>query len=251
MSNVSNISPYEESPGSSAVVAGAMAGAVATAVLVGGVVQWLTEETDADRIVAQRRQTEAKERMQANINKAAQAPAGSTFESARLRGKEMEPLLEAARALGYIEVVGQQAGVHCLMGKEGQRVAIGHAANGNLELHARAGDEAIQAMVRQFTVTQAVRHMQARDMKPVVSDAGGATVIQGRETGPGKSAVLTAQVRADGRIAVDVDQMSGPRCEDLVRDLASAVGGQVESTRRKPQFWLPGEPAKTKKQVKL
>jgi len=49
-----------------------------------------------------------------------------------------------------------------------------------------------------------------------------------------------------GTTWVDVDQVKGNRCEELVRGLAEAVGGKVTSTQPKDAYFqLPGEPART------
>ena len=66
----------------------------------------------------------------------------------------------------------------------------------------------------------------------------------------GDTAEVRTQVHTDGTVWVDVDKVKGNRCQEIVADLAGAIGGQVSSmTKKDAYFQLPGEPTEVKVKV--
>jgi hypothetical protein len=60
------------------------------------------------------------------------------------------------------------------------------------------------------------------------------------DTGQAKPARVTAAVRTDGALDVDVACIQGKGCDQIVGDLARAVGGEVVSSSRKPDYFQGG-----------
>ncbi|MFC1718147.1 DUF2997 domain-containing protein, partial [Candidatus Poribacteria bacterium] len=66
----------------------------------------------------------------------------------------------------------------------------------------------------------------------------------------GGAAEIRAQVHKDGTTHIDIDKVKGNRCQDIVKELASAMGGEVSEMKRKAScFQLPGELARTKVKI--
>lgn len=66
----------------------------------------------------------------------------------------------------------------------------------------------------------------------------------------GGAAEVKAQVRSDGRVWIDVDNIRGNRCEEIVSGFAEAIGAEVSGTKKKDAYYqLPGEPARTSVRV--
>ena len=178
---------------------------------------------------------------------------GQAVHSARLHLRETAPLLATARALGYREATGvvtPASGMTLLQNARGERLALERLANGQVAAHSAGDSGAVAALLHQHTLQQALRHLTTRGMAVQTARlANGEVQILARETtaGRGGQAEVRAQVRADGAVWVDVDKVQGNRCEEIVRDLAMAVGGAVADTKVKAAcFQRPGEPARTR-----
>ena len=48
---------------------------------------------------------------------------------------------------------------------------------------------------------------------------------------------ISAQVHEDGSTLVDINKVDGPHCENMLNDLASAVGGKVTDVKKKPSYF--------------
>ncbi|MCA1614087.1 MAG: hypothetical protein LC800_08035 [Acidobacteria bacterium] len=132
----------------------------------------------------------------------------------------------------------------------GERLAIARNDAGRLVVHTAGDRRRVQALVRQHTVERAVEHLTSKGMGVQTAKlASGEVQILARErdrSRRGGAAEIKAQVSVDGIALVDVDKVRGNRCEEIVRDLAQAVGGEVSGMRKKDSYFqLPGEPAKT------
>lgn len=272
MSNTSTVTPYDDTPSqassttstiagaatetasaaiavTAAVVAGVASCAIATGAAAVAVARWIGEETDSDREVKARH----KEARRLSSAQTSRVEAELALRSTRLHLREATPLLEAARALGYLPVADSPAqfpansGITLLEGRHGERLAVEQNANGRLVVHSAGDAVGVRALLREHTLSQARRHLEARGMAVQVAVArNGEVQILAREASPGRGgqAEVRAQVRADGTAWVDVDKIRGNRCAEIVQGLADAVGGVVAGEQRKDAFFqLPGEPA--------
>lgn len=275
MSNTSTVTPYDDAgeastetmadtradagsamAGAAIATAGALLAATATGVAAAGVAavataRWLGQETDADRATRGRfkalRQAEAAQESRKLMHRA--------LRTTRLHLRDAAPLLQTARTLGYREATEALAGmvpprgVTLLENARGERLALERCANGRVMAHSAGDSAAVRTLLCEHTLNQALRHLAARGMAVETARLpNGEVQILARETTPGRGgqAEVRAQVHTDGTTWVDVDQVKGNRCDELVRGLAEAVGGKVTSTQPKDAYFqLPGEPART------
>jgi hypothetical protein len=144
--------------------------------------------------------------------------------------------------------------VVCLQSVAGDRVAIVAGDNGRFFVHARGGHDSVRKVVRQHTVNQTLEHLKRKGMVVEATTlANGELQIVAREQGAASTegkAKVTTQVRADGSAEIDVDCVRGRRCEQIVSEIAEAVGGLVTSSNKKASYFqLPGESAKTRAKI--
>lgn len=270
MSNTSRVTPYDRRSASTSTQTGSKAstapsvdvGAGALLVLgfaatcfagavigAAGAVRWLCEETPEDREVRSSLKTERHQELRASIE-------AERMMSYDLHQEELEPLVAAAAQLGYHEdhhwAEERQADrrhLVLLANSSGQRLAIGRNDKGRLTVATAGAPQRLQALVRQHTLKRAVEHLAAKGM--AVQSAtlpNGEIQLLARETGQGEgdgAAEVRTQINTDGSLWVDIDRCAGNRCERIVGDLATAIGGKVTSMKKKDAcFQLPGEATK-------
>lgn len=268
MSNTSRVTPYDSSAVSAAVgaglglaavcVVGAAAGAIAVA-------RWLAEETPEDR-AAMDRIKEERRRERLNSPTVTVARAGARRALPRLNTvalhlRDPEALIRSAEKLGYqreplvqpSSTLAEQPLV-LLHGAAGERLAIERNAKGRLVVHTAGDRSRVQTLVRQHTLDRAVEHLASKGMAVQTATlANGEVQILAREKDAsrrGGAATVKTQVRTDGTAWVDVDCIRGNRCENVVSELAQAIGGEVASVAKKDAYFqLPGEPTKTRVRV--
>ena len=115
---------------------------------------------------------------------------------------------------------------------------------------------------RSFYITQrvdqwlneAVRYLKEKGMDIQTAElSSGAVQIHASErqsTQSDGTAEIRTQVNIDGTLWVDINKIKGSRCEEIVDDLADAVGGQVAVMRKKDSYYqLPGEPTKVRTKI--
>lgn len=184
------------------------------------------------------------------------------IKTVELNLRKLESLVGAAQKLGYRpepmilanKPLSEQPQV-LLRSVSGERMVIERNARGRLVV-STAGDELrIRSLVKQHTVDRTLEHLRSRmDMDVQTARlANGEVQIFARERTAarrGGAAEVRAQVRTDGSTWVDIDKVKGNRCEEIVSQLADAIGGEVSGTRKKDAYYqLPGEPAKTRVRV--
>jgi hypothetical protein len=267
MSNTSTVTPYNASAESSDNSTG-LAAAAAVACISGAVTlaRWLAEETQEDREAIDRLRNERRsDLLGKRVNSAAdhlsarREPLNITTVGLQLRNPE--PLVRTAERLGYqmepslaqSTSLAEQPQI-LLRRASGERLAIARNETGRLVVHSIGDRRRIQNLVRQHTVDRAVEHLASKGMGVQTATLpNGEVQILARERSHSKrggSAEIKAHVHIDGTALVDVDKVRGNRCEEIVRDLAQAVGGEVSGmTKKDSYFQLPGEPTKT--QVKV
>ncbi|MBI3841022.1 MAG: hypothetical protein HY297_03590 [Thaumarchaeota archaeon] len=268
MSNTSYVSPYEPSAATTSAVASVAAGAAAVCVVgaVAGavaVVQWLAEETPEDRAALERAKEERRwdlveSALRRSITLGDVPAAAPSITSLGLHTRQPESLIRSAEKLGYrLEQPLRRQKAHAeppimlLRSDAGERMALERTAHGQLVIHTAGDRRRVEALVRQHTVDRVMEHLGRKGMRVRAAKLpNGEVQVLAQEQDPGRAggaAELKAQVRLDGTSWVDVDRMQGPRCEEIVRELADAIGGQVSQICRKDSYYqLPGEPARTR-----
>ena len=236
MSNTSEVTPYSATP----------AGAVSA-----GVASWLNEETPRDRAV--RRRLIATRRREALGN--ATAP----IHSVSLRLRDKETLLSSAEVMGFdqepVRATAERREAALLLRKPtGERLAIERTADGALTVHTAGDRQHILDLVRQHTVDQTLAHFQGQRMRVEAAESptGGVQFRASAQTAQSSSAGAQVQteVYADGSLCVDVGNVRGGRCLEIVNGLAAAVGGEVTATDFKEAwFERPGEATRTRERV--
>ena len=175
-----------------------------------------------------------------------------------LRLRDPESLLRSAERLGFSrerpEVAdGRQEAPLLLRKPTGERLAIGRTAEGALVVHTAGDRRRVANLVRQHSVDQTVAHFRRQGMGVRAAERPGEVQILARTLGaPGgpASAEVRTEVYADGSLCVDVNDVRGERCRDIVAGLAEAVGGEVIATDCKDAYFeSPGEAARTRKRV--
>jgi hypothetical protein len=274
MSNVSVVTPYT-GPNLGSAVAGAAVG-LAAACVVGAVVgtmalaRWLAEETEDERQAVKRaRARQRQERLNWRPSAAISGPKGAGLDppprtdhlvSVALHLRQPETLVRTAEKLGYrLEPLSQptlplqQQPYLRLKGPAGERLAIERRPDGGLLLHTVQQPQRLQTLVRQHTLDQVVAHLQRSGMQVQTSPlVNGDLQIVAREQkpAPGGAAELRGQIGRDGTVQIDIHQVRGPRCAEIVKGIAQAMGGQVTSmTKKDAYFQLPGELTRVKERV--
>jgi hypothetical protein len=265
MSNTSTVTPYSEASSSSewAGAGGALAAACVVAAVAGAVTlaRWLAEESAEDRAALKRLKDAQGRELLANRSNVAGVDesvrqASLKITSVDLQLRNPDSLIHTAEKLGYqVQSVRQSsAGLTTdapilLRRASGERLAIARNSSGKLAVHTWGDRRRVQDLVREHTVERASAHLVARGMTVKSARlANGEVQILANEQGVGRrggAAEIKAQVRVDGTAMVDVDKVKGNRCEEIVQELAQAIGGEVSNMTKKDSYYqLPGEPTK-------
>lgn len=251
MSNTSRVTPYESE---SSEFNTAAAGAIALA-------RWLSEETPEDRAAVDRLKAEQRrERLErpttGNLISATTEPLRLTTVNLHLQNPES--LVRSAEKIGY-RLIKQSTPLMdkpqiLLSRASGERLAIEHNDKGRLTIRTAGHQHQIHALVRHHTVDNVIEHFKSRGMHVQAATlSNGEVQIRAHEQYPsrrGGDAEVKTQVHTDGTVWIDVDKVRGNRCQEIVSDLATAVGGQVSDMKKKDAYYqLPGEPTKTKVRI--
>lgn len=259
MSNTSDVTPYDSSgfSGSGSSAGGAGIVGLAAACVVGAAVgaialaQWLGQETEADKEAAERLRARRCQETMDSWKKVKPM----TIQTTHLHLRQPETLVSAAERLGYrverpVPASGSAADRPVLLrGPRGERLAIERNARGRLMVHTAGDLRRVQTLLRRHSVDRALQHLASQGMQVRTATLPtGEVQILARESVPrrGGAAEVKVQIRTDGSAWLDVDQIVGSRCEEIVQGLAQAIGGEVTGTTKKDAYFqLPGEPTKT------
>jgi hypothetical protein len=263
MSNTSTVTPYDTStPNSTSGVGIGIAAACAVGVVTGLVAaaRWLAEETPEEKAMLADLQRERR-------REAALASPASQDLTEGLRLTEMlsvdlnltetESLVHAAEKLGYRVEKLSNPGLndHILLKKTtGERVALGRNNKDRIVVRTAGPKARVHALVRRHTDDRALGYLSRIGMHVQTARLanGEAQILAQPAAGASdeNKAEIRAQVRADGSVLVDVEQVRGSGCMDVVEGLAQAIGGEVTSSSLKESYYeLPGEPTKTRVSV--
>lgn len=233
MSNVATVTPYQ--PGQAGIEAAAAVGA-----MIGAIAQAFGS-TDAERKVVERYKAMARQ---------------DRLSTARLdcRLADNGDLFTAARSLGYACGAGDLAALGAgrpveLVGAGGASMVLRRSGD-TLSVLSAGGQAAISKMVRRVTLDRAQRHLEAISGGKVSARqlANGEVELQAREAHPQPDGAATVTTRVDARgvVHVDIANIRGGRCEQVLGSLAAAVGAEVDTKTLKPDYYAapvaPGEP---------
>lgn len=233
MSNVATVTPYQPSQAGieAAAAVGAMIGAIAEAF----------GSTDTERAVVERYRAMARQ---------------DRLSTARLdfRLADNGDLLAAARGLGYACRAGDLAALGAgrpveLVGAGGASMVLRRSGD-TLSVLSAGGQAAISKVVRRVTLDRAQRHLETISGGKVSARqlANGEVELQAREARPQPdgAATVTTRIDAKGVVHVDIANIRGGRCEQVLSSVAAAVGGEVDTKALKPDYYAapvaPGEP---------
>lgn len=254
MSNTSEVTPYAAAQSNQGTgvdnalsngvgAAVAVAGACMIGTVVAGVAlaTWLAEDTAAERAAAQIHDERRRRERQA-----VPVPA-PTRVSLNLRTQDT--MLRTAERLGY-QVTRSEGGVSLLQARSGERLALVPSTSGRVDVLTAGSRDGVRRLVREHTAERAVAHLRDRGMQIKCQTLpDGKVQIVANETRDGK-AQMQVEVRADGTTWVDVSCVEGRRCEQLVGGLAEAIGGRVDTAKKKDSWYRePGEPTQAKVKV--
>lgn len=168
-------------------------------------------------------------------------------------------LLNAAKSLGFVPVNAPRLGCDAgrsveLRNSKGECVSL-QQVESRIELNSTNGLGVIHDLVRRNTLDLAERHLQALSGGRVVIRqlANGEVELQAGELAKGQqdgAALVTARVDATGSAKLDIENVRGTRCEQVLAGFAKAVGGTARNKKLKPAYYKdptgPGEPARVK-----
>jgi len=246
-----------------AACAGAVAGAAAlalagTAAGVYGVYRlglWLAKAPELTS--EQREEVRAVEQEYREKMGQMETAAPSEFKTLNLHLEDSQTLMSAAADLGYRVVQAPDVSLHdaaspvLLERGDGGRIAITRNEQGRLGIHTAADQGLLHALMSRHTEERVLSHLANKGMNLQTARlANGEMQILSSEPDAGQvggAAEVKTQVRSDGTAWIDVDECRGRRCEDIVQQIAGAVGGTVtETTKKDAWFQLPGEPTRTR-----
>jgi len=264
MSNTTNLTPYENG-GLSIIGTGlgiAAACVATTAIGIVKVSKWLAEETPEDRHAIERsKERNRKERIEQWKTSSRHIEVNgrqSQITSVHLHLRDLEPLIRSAEKLGYrLESLDKTSNSKkdqkqiLLQATSGERISITRNTKGRLVLSTAGDIYRIQSLVHQHTLDRTVEHLGKMGMAVQTAKlpTGEIQVLARDQNTPriDGSADVRAQIRTDGSAWVDVDKIKGKRCEEIVTQLAQAIGAEPTGTVKKDSYFqLPGEPVKTK-----
>lgn len=270
MSNTSTVTPYASQNSNNglgatagtaaAVCAGAVVGTAAVAIAgaaagaygIYKLGRWLASEPP----LSPEQLAEIREVEQEYQEKMA-AMNASDLTTLNLHLQDTSTLVNTAAGLGYQVVQAPELSLQdvaapiFLESNNGKRLAITQNEHGRVDIHAAADRDILHALVGRHTQERVLSHLTEKGMQfETARLKNGEMQILAHESNtgqPGGAAQIKAQVRKDGTTWVDIDRCRDRRCEDIVQQIAAAVGGTVTGTVKKDAwFQLPGEPTKTR-----
>jgi hypothetical protein len=131
---------------------------------------------------------------------------------------------------------------HILLARPtGERLAIGRDEKGQVMVSA-SNESLVKRLVSCHTVDRAISHLRGKGMnvRAQALPSGEVQIVgQEKQAKQDGAARVTTNVRSDGSMFIDVDNITSNRCGDIVTDLADAVGGSITDTNFKGPQRLP------------
>jgi hypothetical protein len=212
MSNTSEVTPYESAP---TQVAQPVTDPVTT---------WL--ESKMSEAVGRHRDEDRRQRLSHTV--------------LPLRLRKPATLLQSAESLGYkLRQVPTKKEPVYLLERGANRIAIMSTRSGRLQIQS-AEESVAQELVTRHTTDRTLAHFTKKGMKlSHKSLPNGEIEITAQErmpSGDDGTAKLSTIVHRDGRVSIDVSDIRGNRCDQLVHEYADALGGRVTGARYKDAY---------------
>lgn len=166
-----------------------------------------------------------------------------------LKLKTPETLVQSAANLGFklqpLEMVSVRTQPNIILSKpSGETLTVRRAETGRLVIEA-GNASIIQQVVQRHTIDQTISHLKKQCRSVEVKKTHGGYIIVGQETNrrqKGGTAKIITHIQNNGVATVDVSNIKGSRCEEVINELARAIGGEcVEAKRKSEYFQLPAE----------
>ena len=253
MSTEAKVTPYEEEEeqtgiandiaiGAASAVAGAAFLAAAGAVRL--VADGLTLDEQQKKAIKKYREEQRTER--ATIKPLTPL----AIKQVRLKLREPASLVASAKQLGYDvvqpPVLTKASLTHqpsmTLTNKQGESFTIKRGREGKMVLEAPShAASTLQAVVQQHTVDQIVRYKKQQGQSVAVKRGpNGDYMITGVERG-GKhkdgTATIKTHVPKSGVAHVDVSGIKGNRCDEIIKGVARAIGGECIHSKKKDAYF--------------
>ena len=268
MSNTSSITPYESrgndnesiSPADSVLGFGASAcGGIivgAAAVALAGTMlsayglyrlgRWLAVGREPSR-----EELEQMKAVELEYREKMYAPDLSGMITLDLHQNNPESLVNSARQLNYRVITPPDHAMNdadapiLLERAAGERLAITRNQSGRLSIHTTHDHRVLHALVSRHTQDRVEHFLVSKGMEfKTARLSNGDMQILAREPAGGGAEIKT-HVNSDGTTLVDIDKCRGPRCREIVDQLAEAAGCRVTGVVKKEAWYqLPGEPTK-------
>lgn len=182
-----------------------------------------------------------------------------TFVSTVLNEKKFEPIIDSATRLGYKFLNPEKSELNVpsnlafLQSKEGKRLVLEKSKDGNILIHTKENKENIHEVVRQATLDKVTNHFSKNEMNPKITLlTNGDIQIQAKETPNIQSedlAEITTNIKEDGSLFIDIENVKGKRCDSIVNELAESVGGRIQQTQYKTSYFQTKN--KVKKNIRV
>ena len=260
MSNVTEVTPYKKRENHGSSVAGEAtspaiaAAATACMVVVAGaciigtakgtirVARWLAKETETDRevlaLVRAERRREITRLEPVAVHLHAESPS-ALMQTAERLGFHVENAALAAEPMEFAPVL--------LQGPAGERIALTYNEHGLVVALTQDDTTAVERIVHENLVDKALAHLTRKDLRVTKQTlANGEIRITAHESDdgghPDGAARISARIRTDGTVKLDIDQVVGDRCSVIAREFANAVDGAVAEEKRKDEYFrLPAD----------
>jgi hypothetical protein len=266
MSNTSSITPYESvttatvttGDNTNSGIAEGITTCIGGAAVAGlAVAAWLCDETDREKkLKAEARQTRLRQQVQSvknSVHLDSGRSGGTSLTQMDLKIRKADPLVQAAISLGFspapltdsLKPSARRPFV-LLENPKGERIAITKNANQRIAIHTSKPEVAAR-IVKQHSMERLANYFNTHNFNPAtVQLPNGETQVIARGTmSPQGLPVVRTEVKDTGELAVDIDCLNGNACERIASEIAKAVGGEVVSSQRKPEYYAkPGEVVK-------
>lgn len=255
MSTTATISPYE--PAERDSIASDVAAGVASAVV-------STGKFFVDSLKRDERQKEILERYrEEQWNRGVQsghlnAECGALKPMCRtMKFNSYEMFVKPAESLGFkllpLVTLGKPLETQpqlILTGFAGERLVVTKNEVGKVNIESNIGVEAIDKVnaKRSRDIVEEYQKKNYKELKVETASNGEITFVSMEtKNNPDGQAIITATVKNNGEVTVDVSNIKGKRCDVIIQDLARAVGGEcVKASRKKEYFRVVEERRKVR-----
>ncbi|MBU0701129.1 DUF2997 domain-containing protein [bacterium] len=126
----------------------------------------------------------------------------------------------------------------------GETITFRKAETGRLVIEA-SNVSTIHEIVQRHTIDQAINHLKKQCQSVEVKKGTNGYIIVAQEGTHGQkdgTARITTHILKNGVATVDVSNIKGRRCEEIIKGLSGAIGGECIEVRKKSEYFqLPTE----------